>query len=286
MIDDLSKTLRAILSQPGTLGLEASQIVFDPPTDQFDPGDTTVDLFLYDIRENAELRSNELEYERANGTVTIRQPPLRVACSYLVTAWPVAGDGNGGDELSLQEHKLLGQILQLLSQYPTIPSQFLQGSLANQEPPLPKDTARADGLQNPAELWTAMTNQMRASLTITLTIAVDVFEPEEAPGVIASQISFGERTSPDEETISTATLEEFFRIGGVVTDSNDDPVEGATVTITENNLSAETDSQGRYRIGLLSTGNYTLQVVSGIITHNVNISVPPSDLDEYNVKLP
>jgi phage antirepressor YoqD-like protein len=59
MIRDLSQTLRAILTQPGLPAeLAAAQIAFDRPTEQFNPSQTTVDLFLFDVQENKELRSN------------------------------------------------------------------------------------------------------------------------------------------------------------------------------------------------------------------------------------
>ena len=173
MIRDLSLTLRAILDQPGLPAeLAAAQIVFDRPTEPFAPSPTAVDLFLYDIRENVDLRSNEPIVERLNGQARIHRPPLRVACSYLVTAWPISDE-----EPALQEHRLLSQVLALLSRYPTIPENFLQGRLVGQEPPLPMMTAQANGLQNPAEFWTAVGNKLRASLTVTVTIAMPVLEP-------------------------------------------------------------------------------------------------------------
>src|SRR5262249_10755481 len=95
MIRDLSETLRAILDDPALATsfpeLAAAQIVFDRPAESFNPAQTTIDLFLYDIRENMELRSNEPRYERLNGQTRIHRAPMRVACSYLVTAWPVGG---------------------------------------------------------------------------------------------------------------------------------------------------------------------------------------------------
>src|SRR5215207_3840324 len=99
MIRDLSLTLQAILDDPALAAsfpeLAGAQVVFDRPSDTFNPSQTTIDLFLYDVRENMELRSNEPRLERLNGQTRIHPPPLRVMCSYLVTAWPV-----GGTELS------------------------------------------------------------------------------------------------------------------------------------------------------------------------------------------
>ncbi len=282
MIRDLSETLRRILTQTGLPSeLAAAQIVFDCPTEPFNPSQTTVDLFLYDIRENVELRSNEPIVERLNGQARIHRPPIRVACSYIVTAWP-----KGGAELALQEHRLLSQVLQVLSQYSTIPENFLQGSLAGQEPPLPMMASQADGLKNPAEFWTALGSTLRPSLIVTATIAMDVLKPETAPMVITEDIRLGARTSPDEEKISPETLEEFFRIGGQVTDATNAPVANATVMLVEHGLTTETDSDGRYSLGSIKSGIYTLRVQSGdAAPQERGITVPASSGRNYDVKL-
>ena len=80
MIRDLSLTLQAILEDPALNTsfpeLTAAQIVFDRPVETFNPTQTTIDLFLYDIRENMELRSNEPTMRRLNGQVELQRPPL------------------------------------------------------------------------------------------------------------------------------------------------------------------------------------------------------------------
>ena len=200
MIRDLSLTLQAILDDPALVTpfpeLAAAQIVFDRPADPFSPQQTTLDLFLYDVRENMELRSNEPLIERNNGQATISRAPLRVQCSYLVTAWPV-----GGGELPLQEHRLLSQALQVLSRHPTITAPFLKGSLAGQEPPLPMMTSQTDGLKDPADFWAAIGNKLRASLNVTVTISMQPFTSETAPLAAATDTRIGERTSPEETKI-------------------------------------------------------------------------------------
>src|SRR6266700_8434571 len=171
MIADLSETLRAILQDPSVPPeLGASDIVFDRPTDPFTPSKTTVDLFLYDLRENTELRSNEQVVTRVGHQSIIHPAPLRLNCSYLVTAWPV-----GGAELALQEHRLLSQVLRTLGQYPMIPAQYLQGSLIGQDPPLPMIELHPDALKTMSEFWTAVGNKLRASLTVTVTISVPLY---------------------------------------------------------------------------------------------------------------
>jgi Pvc16 N-terminal domain/Carboxypeptidase regulatory-like domain len=284
MIRDLSETLRAILDDPVLATefpeLEAAQVVFDRPTEQFNPQQTTVDVFLYDVRENIELRSNEPLIERNNGTATIRRPPLRVQCSYLVTAWPV-----GGADLPLQEHRLLSQVLQVLSRHPTIPASYLKGKLAGQAPPLPMMTSQADGLKDPAEFWTAIGNKLRPSLSVTVTISMPTAAPVTAKVVTETEIRIGERVAPDKESITTATLVDAFRIGGRVTDAADKPVAEAKVSIVETGLSAITNQDGLYSIGLLRAGAFTLRVESGSKVVNVSITVPAPAGKNFNVKL-
>jgi hypothetical protein len=283
MIRDLSMTLKALLEQSGLpKELNDAVVSFDRPSDQFSPDKTTVDLFLYDVKENVELRSNEPIVGRYNGQVSIRRPPLRVACSYLVTAWPV-----GGTELILQEHRLLSQTLQVLSRYPTIPALFLQGALAGQEPPLPMITAQAEGLKNPAEFWTAIGGKMRPSLSVSVTIAMDIFAPLTPPLVTTGDIRFGERSSAAENELIPETGEEFFRIGGRITDAGNAPAAGARVTLVESGQAAVTDSNGLYRLGPVKAGTFTVRVQAGAAPpEDFPLSVPALYGTSYDIKLP
>jgi hypothetical protein len=242
MIRDLSETLRAILTDPSLAvpfpELSKALIAFDRPDDGFKPAQTTVDLFLFDVRENMELRSNEPKIERLNGQAVIHRAPMRVACSYLITAWPI-----GGLDLVLQEQRLLAQTLQALSTYPRIPASFLKGKLVGQEPPLPMIASHPDELKNPAEFWTAIGNKMRASVTVTVTISMEVFAPVTAPIAKTGLVRLGERTAADATTLIQATKMEFYRIGGKVT-SGGNAVVGAAVAVA---------GAGHARMGTVST---------------------------------
>lgn len=283
MIRDLSSTLQAVLSDPSLATpfpeLSKAVIVFDRPDDGFKPTQTTVDLFLFDVRENMELRSTEPMIQRQNGTAMIRQAPMRIACTYLVTAWPV-----GGSDLVLQEQRLLSQALQVFSMYPKIPASFLKGKLVGQAPQLPMMATQPDELKNPAEFWTAIGNKMRASVTVTVTISVDVFAPVSAPIVKTELVRLGERTAPDAQTLIPATMMEFYRIGGKVT-SGGNPVSGATVGVVGEGLSARTDTDGEYVLGAMTAGPYTLNVQANATSKQVNITVPAAAGSNYDVQL-
>jgi hypothetical protein len=294
MIRDLSQTLRAILTQSNLPSeLARAQIVFDRPTEQFKPSQTSVDVFLYDIRENVELRSNEPIVERQNGQAVIHSPPMRVACSYLITAWPV---GVSGDELFLQEHRLLSQALQVLSRYPTIPQQFLQGSLRQQEPPLPMLTSHIDNLKTTGEFWTALGNQLRPSISVTVTISMDVFTPEApVPLVVAVDVRLESQRSPVNAAEffqgSPDSRAEFFRIGGQLTGADNKPVVDATVTLVESALTATTDAKGRYELSSIPyrpgspPSDHTLRVQAGSLVREFTIRLPPPNQSSYNLQL-
>jgi hypothetical protein len=274
MIRDLSSTLRAILTQSTVPAeLANAQVLFDQPSDAFRPTQTSIDLFLYDIRENVTLRNNEPLIERSAGKAVTRQPPLRADCSYLVTAWAV-----GGTDLPLQEHRLISQALQILSGYPVIPRSLLVGSLVGQEPPLPMLVARTDGLKNPAEFWTALGTRLRPSFTLTATISIDILPADTAPIAIASAIGLEQLGLAD-------TRSEAFRIGGRVTDTAGRPLPGATVTAVERNRQVSTNAKGEYSLGMVPAGSYTIRVEAGGSARQLTIAVPAPAGGTYDFQL-
>jgi hypothetical protein len=283
MIDDLSRTLQAILDDPGLAGafpeLSAAQISFDRPTDPYNPSQTTLNLYLYDIRENVELRNSEPLISRNHGEATLLPGPLRVACSYLLTAWPV-----GGTDLALQEQKLLGQALLVLSRYTLIPAKFLKGSLIGQDPALPLMTSQIEGLKDPSDFWTALGNKLRTAISLTVTISMQPFIAETALMVSTSEIRLGLMDATGTK-ITPATLQDSFSIGGQVTNKTDAPLANATVQLIEAKLTATTDTDGQYSFPPVPAGSYTLRVKSGNVVKNANITIPATASHQYDVKL-
>ncbi|MDX2240723.1 MAG: Pvc16 family protein [Leptolyngbyaceae cyanobacterium bins.302] len=252
MIRDLSTTLRAILANelPKDLGI---QVVFDRPVAQFRPAQSTIDLFLFDIRENVELRDFEPTVSRSDGQAIVRRPPMRVDCSYMVTAW--AGEGI---ELELQEHLLLGQTLQVFSRHPTIPVRFLQGSLrstATESLPIPLSVATAAVSRQPNEFWTSLGIPVRAYLIVTATIAIDLNDPQPElfPLVTTHQIDF-------QDMEADLLQETIFQIGGQVRLANGQPLAAAQVTLVECHQTTQTDADGYYQFSAVAAGDYTLEI--------------------------
>ena len=188
MIHDLDETIAALLRRdlPPTLA-EQVQISFATPDDRFPPQSVTlpaIDLFLYDIRENLELRSNDATIDRrGDGTARRIGPPIRVDCSYLVTAWP----SESAPDVAEDEHRLLGEVMRVLLRYRTIPEEVLQGELLAQTPVLPVSSLQPGRLQSLGEFWQAVGGKPKAALNYQVTLAVSVSAPQEV-GLVTDKV--------------------------------------------------------------------------------------------------
>ncbi|CAN7513018.1 Pvc16 family protein [Variovorax sp. LjRoot84] len=275
MIHEVTESLEAFLKQPGLQPpLRDAAIRFDRPTDPYALDQTTVNLFLFEVRENLELRSNESVTRRVGGQSFVEPPAYRANCLYLVTAWPV-----GGTDLPKQEHQLLAQVLQLIAGAPVIPPAFLTPQLQLQEPTLPMMVVQPDGVRNPAEFWAAIGNRIKASLLVSVTVSLQVFDTAEYPSVISSGIRL--KTVPGGADLDAP----FFRIGGTVLDAASAPVVNAGVSVVERGRSTLTDAEGRFSLSALPGGNFTLRVTAGAVTQDRAIVVPAPALGGYDVQL-
>jgi Pvc16 N-terminal domain len=276
MIRDLSQTLRVLLQRDVPPELASAQIVFDHPTEQFKPTQTTVNLFLYDLRENVELRNNETQMTFTNGQAVIQGTPLRLSCSYLATVWTV---GASGDEQFLQEHRLLGQVFYALARYPTIPEDLLQGSLRGQQPPLPLSTSPIDTLKSFGEFWTALGNRLRPSISVTATLSMQT-SPEQEPVSIVSRV----------DTQLEIVQSETSQIGGVLTMPNMEDLTRTTITLVELGYVTKPEPNGQYKFGNIpyrigsASLPQTLRVQVGDRTQDYRITIPPTIRNSYNLE--
>ncbi|NJL51511.1 MAG: DUF4255 domain-containing protein [Hydrococcus sp. SU_1_0] len=172
MFDDLDDTLKRILDDPeAPVELRNADVSFETPEKSYVPAQPTVNLFLYEVKENQVLRDPAATLERVGDEFISRKPPLRVDCSYMITAW----SNQTGAVKVKQEHQLLSQVLLWLSRFSSIPLAYLQGSLANQPFPPPTMVAQIDGNKNAAgEFWTALGTSPRPTFNLIVTIAMDL----------------------------------------------------------------------------------------------------------------
>lgn len=190
MLQDLDKTLKELLVyqlpagvvQPDNIGFE----VPDPESINT-PG---VNLFLYDVRENLDLRNTVGGFVRqSDGTAIKHRPPVRVDCSYLITAWPSKSQKTSKPDAA-EEHQILGEVMKVLLRFPTLPDAVLQGSLKGQEPPVRTFSLRSGQLQSMGDFWQALGGKPKAALNYIVTISVPIDEEGlSVPLVMDQQIT-------------------------------------------------------------------------------------------------
>jgi len=190
MIKHLDETLTKLLrnSLPDEWATQV-QISFAAPDNQFPPQSVTlpaIDLFLYDVRENLELRGNDVYVTRGgDGKAVQQRAPVRVDFSYLITAWPSQSVTDPWED----EHRLLGEVMRALLRHPTIPQGLLQGELAQQELPLPVSSLQPGRLQSLGEFWQTL-GKPKVTLNYTVTVSVDV-SPQSVDLVLGKRIDVG-----------------------------------------------------------------------------------------------
>jgi uncharacterized protein DUF4255 len=219
VIEDVDESLRALVRRDALNG-SGVEVAFDAPTKDWAArrNTPTVDLYLYDIRED--LRRREVAWEEVrdkSGRVTDRRPPPRhYKLSYLVTAWTQRPE---------DEHRLLSTLLSCFIRNETIPKDMLAGSLAGTDLPVyttialppPQDRSLSD-------VWTALGGELKPSLDLVVTTPiVDPRSETTGPPVLEEprvrvdgETAVGRRAKPRqaEPTLDPAIQDEKI-VGGV-----------------------------------------------------------------------
>jgi len=192
MIGEIDDALRSLTK--GSDGIPKDvEVAFDAPTKEWAArrNAPTIDLFLYDIREDVRRREYGWREQRdSKGVVTARTPAPRLfKLSYLVTAWTQRAD---------DEHRLLDALLRCFLRYDAVPDELvatllsdtgLPCSITIAQPP-PEDRAFAD-------VWSSLGGELKPSLDVVVTAPVgrDIFyaagPPTEGIDISMDAANFG-----------------------------------------------------------------------------------------------
>jgi uncharacterized protein DUF4255 len=164
VIEDVDESLRALVRRDALNG-SGVEVAFDAPTKDWAArrNTPTVDLYLYDVREDLNRREVAWEDVRDKaGRVTERRPPPRhFKLSYLVTAWTQRPE---------DEHRLLSVLLSCFIKHEIVPTDLLAGVLVTANLPVyltiafppPQDRSLSD-------VWTALGGELKPSLDLVVT---------------------------------------------------------------------------------------------------------------------
>jgi Pvc16 N-terminal domain/Carboxypeptidase regulatory-like domain len=276
VFDDLDSTLTQLLNDAPAVELPQlrnADVSFQTPDSSFAPAQDTVDLFLYEVKENRELRDPTPIVDRVDGTFFRRPPPVRVDCSYITTTWAT---GAPGATRVAAEHQLLGQALTWLSRFPTIPAQYLQGAFSSPQLiyPLPTMVAQLDPNQHAGDFWTAMGIPPRPAFYLTVTTELPLTLPIEGPLVTTEHVVY----VPDME---------WFNFGGLISDAAGAPVAGAVVRLEPIGISETTDADGRFVFVKVAGGaNYMLRARAPGQTDVARAIQVPEPNGNYELQFP
>lgn len=242
---DLDEALRTLLRRElERHGFEGVEIAFDGPSSDWSAKLTapTVNLFLYDLRENLAQSEMTTREVRANGTNVAAPPPLRLEVTYSVTAWTKAVE---------DEHRLLSQVLAILFSHTSLPADLLEGRLAAAAQYRAIETEVGRPKEEKADFWTSIGGRYKASIDYAVRLEVEsgvtfTRGPEVRTQTLRVQLADGPR----------ATMEELQRFGGVVRDGAGDPVDGAWVVLPDLGRWTSTGRDGRFLFDGVRNGEH------------------------------
>jgi Pvc16 N-terminal domain len=304
MINPLDDLLRDLIQSriPALAG--ATQVGFAPPNADWKAAvvaaaEERVNLYLYDLRENTRLRTNDRDRRPRNSGYVETSPSPRLDCTYLVTAWsPVTF--TAALDPAREEHALLYKVAAVLMHArPLVAAEVFTKPIPSLNTlaavpaelktfPLPLSVALPDAVKEPTEFWTTMKVDWKPALHLTVTIPVTLDEPEFLAPAVTTLTGIYAQAG-----VALAT-ERVVSVGGrVLQGVGATPVGGAKVTIAgvtppavaTIRKVAVTGSDGRFVFSPMAAGQYTIDAVWGTKLKTITVEIP-SPSGEYDVIFP
>jgi Pvc16 N-terminal domain len=169
VIHDLDTSLRTLIEREVLQG-GGIEISFESPNKEWVGKLTgpTIDVFLYDIREDLSRRDVAFEEVRdeSGRVLERRQPPRRFRLAYLLTAWAKRPE---------DEHRMLSSLLACFLQSEMLPDDVLVGALADAGRPILTQIAIANDEDTAySQVWSALGGELKPALNLAVIAPFDV----------------------------------------------------------------------------------------------------------------
>ncbi|MBQ6502816.1 MAG: DUF4255 domain-containing protein [Flexilinea sp.] len=275
MISDVDEALRNLILDSLTVSRQNVDIKYDLPSRDWASrlNRPTIDLFLFDIRENLRLRGAEQARQTPlpDGRVEIRRNPVRIDLRYLLTAWTKDPE---------DEHLLLSDALYTLLRNPVIPEKYASEQMKKQQFDTILDAAVYQPEHGPTEkateIWGVIGNDIHAGFIVTVTITVDPYEPLVFPQVSTVTRNVGQ-TDPGGGRAAVQKPVEHFDEGFVIKTDKYEP-STLSVVLEERNDVMSVDDNFRVKLPTLPAGKYHLNVLyRGKILKRQPIEIPAKE---------
>jgi uncharacterized protein DUF4255/carboxypeptidase family protein len=268
MLNDIHNALQRLLYDHGRMDAAEIDVKFEAPAKEWAGSLTrpTVNLFLFDIRENTEKRETNMQTIRGNGKAERRMAPRRIDLRYMVSALTTHVE---------DQHQLLWRLLSTLMKHPKLPDDVLPESLRLLDPPITTRVEEKDDSTRFLELWNAFATPPRPALSYIVTAPLDLEIAIEAPLVLTHTARYRFAGSLESE------VEKVVHIGGVVRNRSGQPVPDITVKLANSGLDGtRTDAAGQFVLRGVSQGIITLTALQpGGVEKRVQVNVPSESYD-------
>jgi hypothetical protein len=186
VIQDVDEALRTLLRRDALAGTDV-EVALDAPTTEWSSrrNSPTLDLYLYDIREDVRMRENGLIDVRDDEGRVVRRdrPPRYYKLSYLVTAWTQRPE---------DEHRLLAAVLACMIRHDKLPDDVLGGQLEGIRLPVPVTIAHPPPQDRAlSEVWTALGGDLKPSLDLVVSAPFDVSRLDHVGPPVLEPIRLG-----------------------------------------------------------------------------------------------
>ncbi len=277
MIDELDEALRRLLIRDLPIRNSEVDISFALPNREWSGrlSKPTINLYLVDARENTKLRQMgspfEVERDEKANTSTLRRKEQRIDLDYMLSTWATEPE---------DQHRLLGRVLFALMRHLSLPEELVPEVITQHLKPVAMQVGQHDMLQNPTEMWGVLSNDMRPSLGLRVTVAINPHLPITLPLVRTSEV----RYSGIDGTEQGEPAGLFMRVRGAIRSKQ--PILKPNVRIVDNAqpVSLRASESGETAIDFaifnIQPGNYTLEISGeGRKTSRRPLKVPSVNYD-------
>lgn len=248
MLLALHNSIQRLIYERGQISPREVDITFEAPTRErverlVRP---TINLFLFDLLENRELRRGDFEMTKQNGRAQRRAMPRRFDLRYMVSALTTSSE---------DEYLLLWRVLTTLLRHPELPADVLSEELRHLELPLVTQVSQDDEGRRMSDIWSALSGPPHPALFYVVTVPVAMELVIEAPLVLTRTTRY--IRAQDEKVAPEIGVQ----IGGVVRARSGEPLANVRVGLEGSAaLESLTNTEGRFTLRDVRPGTLRLRV--------------------------
>ena len=197
MINIVNKALTAYFADH--INISESDMSFQKPKKDWinSTAATTVpqmSIYLFDIRENIELRNNEWQSKNYDTAIKRKKPDVRIDLFYIITFY---SRNTNIDESIKEEHKWLSETLSVVYNNTYIPKEYFYddetGEIISDIPNIPAIPIQEKlfGEDSVLQLWSALNQYLMPAIYLKVTIPVSLAKYFEEAKVLRKILKFG-----------------------------------------------------------------------------------------------